>query len=134
MSTLDGVLAFYQGALAHHNYSEICMKSMLKITSAFLLMVSGAAFAAGQTAALGSAKAPTAATTTITPTTAAATTTATPMNETSAQKSAAKTQIKADEKSALAACKKMSGAEKSACKKQAKAQEKTAMADLKAKK
>ncbi len=64
----------------------------------------------------------------------AATTDASATKMTSAERSAAKKQIKADEKMAKAACKKLSGAEKSACKKDAEAKEKMAKADLKAKK
>lgn len=52
---------------------------------------------------------------------------------THAERSAAKNQIDADEKTAKAACKKLSGAEKSACKKEASAKEKMAKAELKAK-
>ena len=52
---------------------------------------------------------------------------------TRAERSAAKKQIKADEKTAKAACKKMTGAEKSACNKDADAKEKMAKAELKAK-
>ena len=43
-------------------------------------------------------------------------------------------QIEANEKMALAECKKLKGAEKKACKKEAEAKEKAAMAQVKAKK
>lgn len=124
----------------HNNYSEIPMKSMLKLASATLLLVSGAAFATGQATAPATAKTTTVHSTTTTAPAAtttmpaATTTTTTTGNMTHAQYKAAKKQIEADEKTAKAACKKMKGAEASACKKDAEAKEETAMADLKARK
>jgi hypothetical protein len=52
---------------------------------------------------------------------------------TRAERKAEKKQIEANEKMALAECKKLKGDEKKACKKQAEEQEKTATAALKAK-
>jgi hypothetical protein len=115
--------------LALKDYSEISMKSMFKIAGALLLLVSGAAFAADQTATPATSTTTTQNTATVP---ATSTTTTTTGKMTREQYKAAKKQIEADEKMAKAACEKLKGAEESACKKDAEAKEKTAMAELKA--
>ena len=99
------------------------MKSIFKLSVAALLVCATSAFAV---------------TTQTTPPATSATATAaqsTPVvKETRAERKAEKKQIEANEKTAMAECKKLKGAEKKECKKQAEAQEKTATAELKAKK
>jgi hypothetical protein len=118
-------------ALKLEDYSEKTMKSMLKIASALLLLVSGAAFAADQTATPATPATSTTTTQHTATAPATSTTTTTTGKMTRAQYKAAKKQVEADEKAAKAACKKLSGAEKSACRKDAEAKAETAMAELK---
>ena len=91
------------------------MKSIFKLASASLLILSGAAFAAPQAATH--------------PATAA--THAAPATLAKSDATAGKKQIRAEEKHELAACKSMKGAEKTTCRKDAKAKAASAMAHLK---
>jgi hypothetical protein len=96
------------------------MKSILSLAVAGMFVLSSSAFAGSPQAT------PAPAATTAAP--------ATPVvKETRAEKKAEKKQIEADEKMAMAECKKLKGAEKKACKKDAEAKEKAAMAELKKK-
>jgi hypothetical protein len=104
------------------------MKSILSLSIAGLLSLSASVFAAPQTAPAATPPATSATTTTTT------TQPAPVMKETPAQRKAERKQIKADEKTALAECKKLKGAERKTCRQQAEAKEKAAMVDLKAKK
>jgi len=87
------------------------MKSIFKLASASLLILSGAAFAAPHPATAASHAAPAVAA--------------------KSDAMAGKKQIKAEEKHELAACKSMKGAEKTTCRKDAKAKAASAMAHLK---
>ncbi|MFC4929712.1 hypothetical protein [Massilia sp. GCM10023247] len=93
------------------------MKSSFKLAGALLLMASSAAFAATQTTAHPATQAPAA---------------SHPAAMTKADVKAEKKQIRADENTALAACKNMKSAEKSACRKEAMAKAANARAHLKA--
>lgn len=100
---------------------EIIMKSTFSLAGAVLLLASSAAFAAPQTAAHPATQAPAAA--------HAATPAAAPAKT---DVKAEKHRIRAQEKTALAACKTMKGTEKSACRKDAIAKASSARAHLKA--
>jgi Spy/CpxP family protein refolding chaperone len=102
------------------------MKSILSLSIASVLALSASTFAVAQQTAPAPATPPATSATTTTTTT---TTQATP-----AQRKAAKKQIEADEKAAMAECKKLKGDERKACRQQAEAKEKAATADLRAKK
>ena len=103
------------------------MKSMLKMTSVFLVLVSSAAFAAAPATSTSTAKVPGAVHgTTVTP--------AHPDMATHAPVKGAHKQVAAHERKAIAACKKLHGAARSTCKMNAEAKEKNAMAHVTASK
>ena len=108
------------------------MKLIQSIVLAVACATSAGVFAAAHTAAPGAAPMPPA--TNMAPAATPMTPDAMPAAKmTRAERSAAKKQINADEKTAMAACKKLAGAEKTACKKDANAKDKMAKAELKAK-